>query len=312
MIASTARAPIAVFAYNRPHHLERAICSLLACPEVKDSPFYVFCDGPKTEDSVQAVEATREVARRLSPDHARIVISKTNRGLAASIEHGVYSLCQEYGRVIVVEDDLVVSNSFLAYMNMGLERYKDSRKVMQVSGFMFPSGNTSGHMKCALLPITTSWGWATWRSAWECYDQSASGWERLSIDKIERRKFNMEGAYDYYTMLRSQMAGDCDSWAIRWYWSVYKNKGLVLYPPESLVNNTGFDGSGTHGWRVAKAGFDSIGAARLGKVQFPETEVCSDSVYQEVVRYMFNRPGRRLAVLKKVMAGIRSMVSKTS
>lgn len=294
-------APVALFVYNRPDHLERAIGALLKCPEVHESPFYVFCDGPKNSAASAAVERTRDIAKRMSPAHAQFVISDVNKGLAASIEDGVRRLCEKYGRVIVIEDDLVVSPSFLKYMNAALEKYCHSTKVMQISGYMFPLQRSLADRRCALLPVTTSWGWATWKRAWQCYDPSARGWEALDRNNGEKIRFNMNGAFDFYAMLAQQMRGISDSWAIRWYWSVFRNQGLVLYPPASLVENTGFDGSGTHGWRASRAGLKIIEAIRLDDVKFPEDEICDAGIYTEIVEYMGSRQ-------KGTFAGIRALI----
>ena len=119
--------------------------------------------------------------------------------------------------------------------------------MFQVSGYQFSVPEFSERRKALFLPITVSWGWATWKRAWRQFDPQASGWQRLRRDTRFRRKFNVNGVYDYATMMLRQAQGVRDSWAIRWYWTVFKNDGLTLFPPRTLVRNTGFDGSGTHG-----------------------------------------------------------------
>ena len=159
---------------------------------------------------------------------------------------GVTNLCNKYQRVIVVEDDLVVAPQFLRFLNAGLEKYQNETSVMQVSGHMFSVPEFAHRNKAVFLPFTTSWGWATWKRAWDYFDAEASGWEVLQTDKQMQKSFNLDGYFDYFNMLKQQMSGKIDSWAIRWYWSVFKNNGCVVYPPTSYVNNIGFDGSGTH------------------------------------------------------------------
>lgn len=244
-------APIALFIYNRPEHTRRTIVALQRCPEFKDSPVFVFSDGPRKAANEADVLKARAVARTALKGHADFSESPTNQGLARSIIGGVSRLCTEFGRVIVVEDDLVVAPQFLTYMNTALNRYADDDRVMQIAGYMFPVTAFSDRTEALFLPFTTSWGWATWSRAWEHFDAEANGWERLEEDASLRHHFNVQGSFDYFHMLKLQLAGEIDSWAIRWYWSVYKNHGVVLYPPVSLVRNDGFDGTGTHGWRSA-------------------------------------------------------------
>lgn len=244
-------APIALFIYNRPEHSRRTIEALQRCPEFKESPVFVFSDGPRKAANEPDVLKARAVARTALEGHANFSEAPTNRGLARSIIGGVSRLCEEFGRVIVVEDDLVVSPQFLTYMNAALDRYSQDERIMQISGYMFPITAFSDRTDAFFLPFTTSWGWATWARAWKHFDATANGWERLEQDASLRHRFNLHGSFDYFHMLKLQLAGAVDSWAIRWYWSVFKKHGVILYPPFTLVKNEGFDGTGTHGWRSA-------------------------------------------------------------
>lgn len=123
---------------------------------------------------------------------------------------------------------------------------------MQISGHMFPVAEFSQRHIALFLPFTTSWGWGTWQRAWKQFDEHAKGWEQMAKNRELRRRFDLDNRIDYLGMLKMQVAGKIDSWAIRWYWSVFKAGGLVLFPPQSYVENIGFDGSGTHGWRSAR------------------------------------------------------------
>jgi hypothetical protein len=239
-------APIALFIYKRPEHARRAIVGLQACDGAASSPIYVFADGPKSEAELPAVEATRAVARELLGGSAVFVEREANRGLAESIIAGATELCDRHGSIVAVEDDLVVAPSFLRFLNEGLERYRDEPQVMQISGHMFVVPALKDQREAIFLPMTTSWGWATWRRAWNLFEPSAAGWRERLSDAAEARRFNLDGRYDYARMLSRQMTGAVDSWAIRWYYTVFAHHGLVLYPPRTLVSNIGFDATGTH------------------------------------------------------------------
>lgn len=243
-------APIALFIYKRPEHTRRTIEALMQCPEFSESQLFVFCDGAQRSQDQEVVEKTRTVVRSLVGNRAEITESPSNQGLANSIIAGVTRLVHEFEEVIVLEDDLVVSPGFLNYMNQGLNKYRYEDQVMQISGYMFPVPEFQGRNKAIFLPITVSWGWATWKRAWRHFDPEATGWEILKHDPQMRKRFNFEGAYNYFSIIEHQFRGECDSWAIRWYWSVFSLNGLVLFPPQTMVKNLGFDGSGTHGSRT--------------------------------------------------------------
>ncbi|MEM1439433.1 MAG: hypothetical protein AAF545_09780 [Pseudomonadota bacterium] len=243
----TTAAPIAVFAFNRPDHLAATLAALLRCRGADESPIHVFADGPRHSGEADAIDATRRVAVDMLGDRAEFRFAEGNQGLAASISAGVGELVERFGRVIVVEDDLELSQEFLSYMNAALNRFEASPEILQVSGFSYEVASFSDRDEGLVFPLTTTWGWATWERAWRRYDPEATDWEQLISDKTLARRFNLDGAYDYTTMLKRQMRGQLDSWGIRWYWSVFRAGGLVVYPPQTLVVNRGMDGSGTHG-----------------------------------------------------------------
>lgn len=240
-------APVVIFAYRRPDHLRNTLASLMRCEGFAQSPIIVYCDGPRNDSEVESVTATREIAKNLLGEHAEYHFSEVNLGLSRSVIAGVSETVDRFGRVIVVEDDLELHPDFLTFMNQGLERYARDEHVFQVSGYMFNVPELKSRQTALFLPFPVSWGWATWKRAWDKFDPQASGWDALYTDSAVRRQFNLDGTYDYATMLVRQMCGLGNSWAVRWYWTVFKAKGLVLFPSTSLVSNTGFDGSGTHG-----------------------------------------------------------------
>jgi hypothetical protein len=239
-------APIALFTFKRPEHTQRTLEALARNPEFALSELHIFCDGSRRPNEDAAVEATREIARNFPHPNKTLHEAPANRGLAASITEGVSRLCAEHGRVIVVEDDLVVAPVFLDFLNRGLVRYADDERVMQISGHMFPVELPPADSDAALLPFTTSWGWATWQRAWQYFDPTMRDFDAVAGDRAMRKRFDLGNAYPYFSMLKKQKSGQIDSWAIRWYLSVFMCEGLVLFPRRSLVNNEGFDGSGTH------------------------------------------------------------------
>ena len=241
-----AYAPLALFVYNRPEHTRRTVEALAANTLAGETPLHVFSDAPRDAAASQAVAEVRAYIRTIAGFKSITIIERdTNFGLARSIIDGVTSLCNAFGRVIVLEDDLVTSPHFLLYMNDGLVWYEHEERVMQIAGYMFPVSLKLDE-DALFLPFTSSWGWATWERAWRHFDASGSGHRRLVEDQSLRRAFDLNGKYGYSKMLESQLRGETDSWAIRWYLSVFLMNGLTMYPKKTLVKNCGFDGSGVN------------------------------------------------------------------
>jgi len=291
----TGLAPVVVFAYRRPDHLRNTLESLMRCVGFEQSPVIVYCDGARDDNEVASVLATREVARAMLGERAEYRFSEMNMGLSRSVIMGVSETVARFGRVIVVEDDLRLSSLFLTFMNRGLERYADDERVLQISGYQFDVPELSGMTSALFLPFPVSWGWATWQRAWLRFDPLATGWEELRTDQALRRLFNLDGSYDYATMLVRQMEGQRDSWAIRWYWSVFRSEGLVLFPPLSLVQNTGFDGSGSHGRGLLRRFSTRKTPEALLNVDFPDAVVMDGTLYASVKRALMWQNGGQIA-----------------
>lgn len=215
-----------------------------------ESVLYIYADGPKsdaTESDRERLAEVRQVIRdRKWCKEVHIIESEANKGLANSIIEGVTQQVNAHGKAIVLEDDLVVAKGFLKYMNDALVKYENQPRVMQVCGYQFPIGIRAEH-SAIFLPITASWGWATWKRAWDRFDPEAQGYEKLKTDTELARKFDLNGTIRYTEMLMNQMEKkNISSWAIRWWWTVFKADGISLFPDSSLVNNLGFGKDATH------------------------------------------------------------------
>ena len=284
-------APVAVFAYNRPDHLACTLRSLMACDGAQEAPITVFIDGPRSNGAATLTKEVRQVASTILGESADIRVAERNRGLANSIVAGVNELVAAHGCVIVVEDDLDLAPPFLTYMNAALERYWSDEQVFQISGHMFDVPEFADRRAAMFLPLTTTWGWATWARAWEAYDPAATGWEQLKQDRAVRRRFDLDGAYPYTWLMQRQQRGQSDSWGIRWYWSVFRRGGMSLFPPVSLVGNTGQDGSGTHGEGVVADFTGRPGIAVQDSPQIPQNVAVSDTDFDLVKKSIWRHNG---------------------
>ena len=236
------KAPIALFTYARKEHAETVVNSLLRNKESVETDLIVFSDGPKSTIQESAVKENRNYIRTISGFKSiRIVERDCNWGLARSLIDGITTVIREYGKVIVVEDDLIVAPHFLEFMNIALDKYEKEEKVYAVSGYFSISMG-----RPFFLRNFNCWGWATWKRAWDSFNPNASDLKAKLLSMHSIRHFDIDFTYPYYRMLQMQEKGMIDSWAIRCYAFIYVNEGLVLYPSSPLVSQNGMDGSGTH------------------------------------------------------------------
>ncbi len=288
--APQVKTPVAVFLYNRPAHARLALESLSRCRRLDECLVRIYCDGAKRPQDSATVASTREVAREWATSlNAEVIERETNLGLARSIVGGVSDLCERYSRVVVVEDDFSLSPSFLDYMLSALDRYADEPNVYQISGYMFPI-RQAAKPDAFFLPLTTTWGWATWSRAWQIFDWTPRDADELLRDPEVRSRFNLNDTYPYAEMLERRLRNENDSWGILFWWAVFKANGLVLHPRKSLVWNGGFDESGTHcrdqAWSTKSLAEVEDDSWATNSFQFPAQVAIDEPAFGKVVRFL--------------------------
>ena len=241
-------APIVLFTYNRPEHTKKTLDALAMNAEALSSILHIYCDGPKSNASAETLKAI-EAVQALAHSETRfkeviVYVSQVNKGLANSIKTGVTHIVNTYGRVIVLEDDLVTSKGFLSYMNAALALYENEPRVMHISGYMYPHNKSLPETFFFDVPLC--WGWATWKRSWDCYEDDALVlWHALKQTE-QMPAFDKFGGTYLSSQLAANITGDLNTWFVKWHASVFLKKGHTLYPRTSLVNNIGFDSTGEH------------------------------------------------------------------
>lgn len=254
--------PIALFVYNRLWHTQQTLEALKKNTLAKESELFIFSDAPKDKGAEDGVKKIREYIKTIEGfNKVTIIEGSKNLGLSKAIISGVTHLVARYGKIIVLEDDLIVSPFFLKFMNDALSFYENEEKVISISGYMYPINIKD--QETLFLRIPESWGWATWKRAWDLFEPDG----KKLLDELRAkkmlRKLNLDSAFDYAKMLRQQIEGKRDSWVIRWTAKAFLHESLSLYPSRSLVRNIGFDNTGTN----------------CGFVNGYETELFQDPVY---------------------------------
>jgi hypothetical protein len=239
--------PIVLFVYNRPEHTRRAVESLLRNNLAGKSRLYIFSDGAKREKDEPKVLAVREFIKSVNGFvKIEIILREKNLGLANSVISGVNEVFQFSDRLIVLEDDIVTSPSFLNFMNESLDFYRSNKNIFSISGFTYPINFIKKYSKDVFISYRpSSWGWATWSDRWNKAKWDKNAFSLFLKDKSLQEKFNRAGD-DLTPMLFNQIKGRIDSWAIRWAYAHFENNAYCLFPKVSLCRNIGMDSSGTH------------------------------------------------------------------
>lgn len=240
-------APVIIFAYNRPWHLQQTVEALQQNPLASQTVLWVFSDFAKNKQDIDKVQQVRQYIRSLSGfAELNIVEREKNWGLANSIIAGVSEVLTLYSKAIVLEDDMICTTDFLQFMNECLVKYESNQHIFSISGYSFPIKIPKNYLHdIYVAPRASSWGWATWQNRWQLTDWDVKDFDEFIRNPTMQKQFN-QGGEDLTPMLIKQQRKHIDSWAIRWCYAHFKHQAYCLYPVHSKIQNIGADKSGTH------------------------------------------------------------------
>lgn len=298
-------APIVIFAFNRLELLKKCITALLDNCEAKESDLIVYVDGARANNKgeVKKVETVKEYVKTITGFKSMTYhFSEVNKQLGPSIIAGVTEVVKQYGRAIVIEDDLIASRNFLAYMNQGLERYKLNKDVWSISGFSCKVKVPKGYdAEAYFCPRSSSWGWATWKDRWMKCDWELKEWD---IVLGNGKAFNRWGGSDCFGMLNGWHEGRNQSWAIRFCYNQFLNNALSLFPTVSKIDNEGFDGCGTNCRQYNRYKFD-FDTTENKDFRMPEEITVNKSLHRQFLWY-YSIPIRAYSKIRYVIDDLRN------
>ncbi|MFD2934151.1 glycosyltransferase family protein [Spirosoma flavum] len=290
-------APILLFTYKRLDTLKQTIYALQQNYLASESELFIFSDAAKTDYDIDIIKKVRAYLSTIN-GFKRVTIYEavSNKGLANSIIDGVTQIIKQYEKVIVLEDDLKTTPNFLSYMNSSLDTYEYVQHVFSVSGYSFnlkkmPDNESDAYF----LNRGWSWGWSTWKDRWNKVDWLVEEYPDFCKSKTARKDF-AKGGSDLNKMLKKQMTGKLDSWAIRWFYHQLKIHGLTVYPTLSKVYNNGFDKDATHNTGSSKRYQPLMDSEYRKQFIFPD-EIHPNTFYQNQFK---KKMGIRARIISKV------------
>lgn len=233
-------APVAVFVYKRLDFLKILISSLKNNYLSKKSVIFIFSDGWKNEYDKEKVLSVRKYITNISGFKKTFIILRPNNfGLSKNIIDGINFVLKKNKKIIVLEEDLKLSKNFLTFINSGLKIYENEERIASINGWFFPLSSKKNIEDTFFIRGADCWGWGTWRRAWKKFDTDGQRlFNKIKKGKLERL-FNFNNSFNYIKMLKDQINKKNQSWAIRWYASIFLENMYTLHPKASLVKNTG-------------------------------------------------------------------------
>lgn len=296
-------APIILFTYNRIHQTKKTIAALQTNELASESELFIYSDGAKNNTDQLKIKELRIFLKSISTfKKVTIIEQEKNLGLAKSIVKGVTHITNKFGKAIVLEDDIVTSPFFLLFMNEALDMYRDDQSVMHISGYMYPNKNMLPDTFFFNVPLC--WGWATWKRAWDFYNDNVNDHINFLDYNNLWSTFNKFGGKYLERQLRKNKSGKMNTWFIFWHATLFKNNGFSLYPGVSLVDNIGFDKSGQH--KASTNKFYSHLATEKVIVNRIKLQENDDAI--KTIRHFYKI--RRNSYLRKIIRIISNLIKK--
>ena len=294
-------APIVLFAYNRLDHLKLTLKSLKKNKEASNTDLIIYSDGPKNKLDKVNVYKVRSFLKKVSGFKKKKIICRVkNIGLANNIVNGINQTFKKYDKAIIIEDDILVSNVFLKFMNTNLISYNKNKNVASIHGYCYPIKFKKNNEETFFLKGADCWGWGTWKRAWKEYNNNSKYLINLIKRKNLQREFDFNYSYPYLEMLKLTEKKN-HSWAIKWYASAFVKNMFTLYPKKSYVRNIGNDGSGTNSSVQKKFYTNNLN----NKVSFKKIEIKDNNEARTLFEKFFNKIYKKENILNKLMRFIK-------
>lgn len=295
-------APIGISTYSRINHLKQTIEALQKNTLAKESELYIFSDAPREGDE-EIVAKVRRYIHTVDGFKKVHIVEREVNGRVSNNRGGMKQLLDEHEKCIFMEDDNVVSSSFLQFMNDGLDFYKDDKSIMAINGFnvpvKFPDDYEYDYYKSTYF---NAWGFATWRDRdyLDIVKYNGQYAEMLAdkqlYEKIKKMHPNLVNGLQLIKEGRLN-AGD-----IKLTFHMIKNDMYTIKPIQSFVENIGHDGSGVH------CGLDDRFMKQIvsdKRISFNKYLMYNQSI--DFIYYEFFNP--KISIQKRIMNKLKRIIN---
>jgi len=301
-------APIILFVYNRPDLTVEVIKSIKKNRLSKKSNLWIFSDGinKNEKDDYLKVSCVRAIINNLQGfKNIKIIERNNNIGTYKNITSGIDRVFKTEKKAIIIEDDVLVSEFFLEYMNKSLDQYKRDSKIGSICSNIWGLQSLNNKKKLPstfLLHHSDCWGWATWKKSWKLYSHDS----RKLIKEIKHRglekKFNLDNVYNYTSLLEQNIKRK-RSWAVNWYASLFINNKLNLFSSLIISKNIGFGENSTNTKQIylsKKIKNKKVNLKRIKIEESKEGTIALINSYNEIQKLAI-RPNIFIRILKKLL-----------
>jgi hypothetical protein len=239
--------PVLFLIFNRPDLTQKVFDRIR---EARPKKLFIAADGPRQDrqDEYALCEKARKVATEVDwPCEFKTLFREKNLGCGKAVSEAITWFFENVDEGIILEDDCLPNPTFFRFCGELLERFRDDERVVVISGDNYQKQNLCNEQSYYFSINNYSWGWATWRRAWQYYDEELSQWPRLRTTSWLKDILNDSVAARYWQDIFDIVhAGRIDIWDYQWVYSCWIQSGLSVLPSVNLVTNIGYDNRSTH------------------------------------------------------------------
>ena len=241
--------PILFLVFNRP---EKTQIIFDIIKKLKPKKLYISADGPRKnriKDNLLC-DQVRSIVKKINWDcEQKIKFNNTNLGCKINVIESIDWFFSNVEEGIILEDDCVPSESFFYFCEELLSKYKNNEKIMQINGF---NSGLNSYLDTDdsyyFSKLNTTWGWATWRRAWQKFDYNLESYIEFKQKGKIKEFYKDKGISKWMEKYLDKTFNKEDNiWSINWAFSILKNSGLCITPNINLIENIGFDKQSTSG-----------------------------------------------------------------
>lgn len=253
------KTPVALVIFNRPDTTQKVF---EAIRQAQPSKLLVIADGPRTDrpEDIEKCAAARAVIDRVDWDCEVLKnFSDKNLGCGVRPATGISWIFDNVEEAVILEDDCIPHSTFFHFCEEMLEKYRFDQRVMHISGNNYWSGYHQRHHSYIFSRYPLSWGWATWRRAWQHYDFEMKLWAEVKQKALlENLLIDRHITTTWEKVFQYVIDENFDCWDYQWILTCWLQRGLSILPSVNLVSNVGFSSDATHTFSIESSSADGL------------------------------------------------------
>lgn len=302
------KTPVAFIIFKRPEATERVFAEIR---NVKPPKLLVVADGPRAQKPGEDGDCDRDRAIIERVDWDCEVLKNyadVNLGCRRRVSSGidwVFDTVEE----AIIEDDCLPDPTFFRFAEELLDRYRDDRRIMSISGQNVQFGRKRTDYSYYFSRYNHCWSWASWRRAWQHYDLDMKLWPEIRDGNFLADILGDPQAVKVWTKtFQLCYEGKIDTWDFQWAFASFIQNGMNILANVNLASNIGQGTGGTHTADVSSPYNNMAAEALTFPLKHPPfaiRDAPADNFTQNTL-YDYDPP-----LLKKVQKKVHKLLKKT-